>query len=438
MKKKTPSAATVAAKKELIELSAQAKMIRENMVAQAETNEEALAAASLSINDILIELHKKASGAKEFKTFQDWKAAGFNVRKGEKAFRIWGKPLTAKSAGEPVAEADTGSADASEGNKFEFFPMACVFSDQQVEPTDHKPESETESEVQTAIEQPQEQTPESEQEAEPVAELAAPGVFTNPAYAERQQSRAERYSARAAKAATASDAAYKRSHDLVSGIPMGQPILVGHHSEARHRRTLDKSWNAMGKSVQLSKHAEELASRAASVGTAGIASDDPEALQKLKEKLASLQKSQDLMKKANALIRQGKTEQLPGLGLSKANIDALLTPQYGRVGFASYQLTNNNAEINRLKKRIESLTRIHASEPMQYESEAFDLNVAEGRLRFKFHNGKPSEEARKILGKRYAFKFSRTSEEWVRKVTPNAIADTRRAIKDLNALGSIY
>ena len=37
---------------------------------------------------------------------------------------------------------------------------------------------------------------------------------------------------------------------------MGQPILVGHHSEGHHRRDLEKSWNAMGKCVEMSKKAE--------------------------------------------------------------------------------------------------------------------------------------------------------------------------------------
>jgi hypothetical protein len=55
---------------------------------------------------------------------------------------------------------------------------------------------------------------------------------------------------------------FERSNDAVKGIVFGQPILVGHHSEKRHRADLDKSWNAMGKSVEMSKKAEEYESRA--------------------------------------------------------------------------------------------------------------------------------------------------------------------------------
>lgn len=38
---------------------------------------------------------------------------------------------------------------------------------------------------------------------------------------------------------------------------MGQPILVGHHSERAHRNAIDKSWNALGKSVEYSNKAAD-------------------------------------------------------------------------------------------------------------------------------------------------------------------------------------
>jgi hypothetical protein len=75
--------------------------------------------------------------------------------------------------------------------------------------------------------------------------------------------RAEKLQNAALNAEKKSDQYWKTSHSITDNIPMGQPILVGHHSEARHRRDLDKSWNAMGKSVELSKKAEEYESRVA-------------------------------------------------------------------------------------------------------------------------------------------------------------------------------
>ncbi|GAB2547191.1 DUF3560 domain-containing protein [Spirosoma aerophilum] len=74
--------------------------------------------------------------------------------------------------------------------------------------------------------------------------------------------RADKYQEWSDSAKTQSDASYHRSHDIVKNIPMGQPILVGHHSERRHRNDLDKSWNALGKSVQLAEKSEQHQSRA--------------------------------------------------------------------------------------------------------------------------------------------------------------------------------
>ncbi|HAO14890.1 MAG TPA: hypothetical protein DDE71_04930, partial [Tenacibaculum sp.] len=45
--------------------------------------------------------------------------------------------------------------------------------------------------------------------------------------------------------------------ESATGIPFGQPILVGHHSEKRHRRTIEKAHRAMDKCLEESKKAEE-------------------------------------------------------------------------------------------------------------------------------------------------------------------------------------
>jgi len=80
---------------------------------------------------------------------------------------------------------------------------------------------------------------------------------------ERAKMKAERLQNAACNAESKSNSYYERSHSAVEHIPMGQPILVGHHSEARHRRDLEKSWSSMSKSVEMSKKAQEYESRAA-------------------------------------------------------------------------------------------------------------------------------------------------------------------------------
>jgi len=79
---------------------------------------------------------------------------------------------------------------------------------------------------------------------------------------ERAAERAERMEARAEKAHQEGQAAYNRAHEIGRMIPFGQPILVGHHSEGRHRRDLEKIDNAMRKSCEGSKKAEYYENRA--------------------------------------------------------------------------------------------------------------------------------------------------------------------------------
>jgi len=52
---------------------------------------------------------------------------------------------------------------------------------------------------------------------------------------ERLERKLERRREWAEKAKTRADALSEQSHKMMSVIPMGQPILVGHHSEKRDR-----------------------------------------------------------------------------------------------------------------------------------------------------------------------------------------------------------
>lgn len=79
---------------------------------------------------------------------------------------------------------------------------------------------------------------------------------------ERARAKAERYNEWSDNADKRSKEAFDRAMGAVEGIPFGQPILVGHHSEKRHRAAIAKSDNAMRKSVEESDKASRLASKA--------------------------------------------------------------------------------------------------------------------------------------------------------------------------------
>lgn len=258
------------------------------------------------------------------------------------------------------------------------------------------------------------------------------------AYQEKLEAKRGRLEAAAERAEAKANADYKRSdlREENSGIPFGQPILVGHHSEKRHRAALARAENAMRASVEADKKAKELRERAASVGTAGISSDDPEAIRLLKEKAAKLQFNQDFMREANKVVRRALKNkvvnkdsngfeeyraELAALNdgvMKEASAAALLKPDFaGRIGFASYQLSNNNANLKATQKRIKQLEAARAAEPKDESFEGVcDLveNVDENRIQLKFE-GKPSDEVRKLL-KSYGFRWAPSQGAWQRQL----------------------
>lgn len=261
-------------------------------------------------------------------------------------------------------------------------------------------------------------------------------------YEQKIERRRERFEALAEKAKRESSQAYETSQKMASIIPMGQPILVGHHSEGRDRRYRDRIWNTMGKSVQLERKAAYYEERAASVGKGGISSDDPEALDKLRAKVANLENLQEKMKAANKAIRSNKTPEtriaaLVALGFSEGVAEKLLVPDYcGRVGFADYETKNNNANIRRLKGRIIELEAIQKREDREEEAEGYTYreDSEEGRVMFIF-TGKPSEEIRNTL-KRGGFKWSPSRGAWVRQLNQNGINAGKYVKQILNKQGA--
>lgn len=81
--------------------------------------------------------------------------------------------------------------------------------------------------------------------------------------AERMDDRADALAAKAARKGSEADARQRSAQDIADGIPMGQPILVGHHSERRHRRDMARIDANMRKSIELADEADRAAHGAA-------------------------------------------------------------------------------------------------------------------------------------------------------------------------------
>lgn len=243
-------------------------------------------------------------------------------------------------------------------------------------------------------------------------------------FQQRRESRIDRLESRAAKSRAKSERLFHESdlREDVSGIPFGQPILVGHHSEGKHRRAIERAHRKMDQSVAERKKADTLEQRAESAkSSTAIFSDDPEAVVKLKEKISGLEQAQERMKAANKVLRSKKHDdtikikQLVEQGFSESEARSLLKPDYaGRIGFPSYSLTNNAAKIRNTKKRLEQMQAqdsVTTSETRFNGGRIVD-NAEENRLQI-FFDDKPSEEIRTRL-KRSGFKWARSSKAWQR------------------------
>jgi len=180
---------------------------------------------------------------------------------------------------------------------------------------------------------------------------------------EQLLARAERLREWAEKRRARATASHSRADRISSVIPFGQPILVGHHSEGRHRRDLDRIDRAMRSAIESSDLAASMESRADSIESAAsraIYSDDPDAREALEAKIAVLEAERDRIRAYNKSVRAGKRDLdlLDDQQQESLKQSIRFTPWATKGGaFPTYGLTNLSGNINRLKKRIGDVER---------------------------------------------------------------------------------
>lgn len=108
----------------LRKLSEKARIIKELNTQEAESPEQAALWEEMRINDIIIKEFYTKDGNVEFHLYKQWKELGYQVKKGSKAFVIWGR----KRKGQKPIENAKGEKD-----EFKFYPLAYLFSNKQVE-----------------------------------------------------------------------------------------------------------------------------------------------------------------------------------------------------------------------------------------------------------------------------------------------------------------
>lgn len=162
-----------------------------------------------------------------------------------------------------------------------------------------------------------------------------------------------------------------------------------------------------------------------STGMGGISADDPQAVAKLEAKLAKLEAAQETMKGVNAYFRKHGT--LEGCTLLKP--EQIKELQEGMAQswhleknkpFQSFELSNNNAEIRRIRERIEQLKQHEEKSFVGWEFDGgrVEANKTDNRLQI-FFDEKPDDAARAEL-KANGFKWAPSAGAWQRQLNNNA------------------
>lgn len=183
-------------------------------------------------------------------------------------------------------------------------------------------------------------------------------------YRERRERRAERRREWAEGRNQKAEQARKESHEATAGIPFGQPILVGHHSERRHRAAVDRGHRKAGQAVehsQMAAHHTEAAKTIEGQLERSIYDDDPDAIEQLRARIEAREAKRERIKQYNRNRRKGSrtleplTEEEQRELATTARVAAF---QIGPKGEAPrYWLTNLGGNINRDKKRLARLER---------------------------------------------------------------------------------
>jgi hypothetical protein len=129
MKKKNKTTTSTTEQKPLTDKQI---LIRERRQALRDLSNELKSMAQINgkeahVNELLRDFYA-GTGHTELKTFEQWKAQGYFVRKGEKALLLWGKPTASKTAIQEATQQGKSEEDADT----DFYPLAYLFSKQQV------------------------------------------------------------------------------------------------------------------------------------------------------------------------------------------------------------------------------------------------------------------------------------------------------------------
>ena len=272
------------------------------------------------------------------------------------------------------------------------------------------------------------------------------------AYEQRQTEQRDRLLERAAKLRAEAEREVEAARNFFYQLN-GQPLLPGHHSykadvnrRKRHNDMQDRGYKKLDE-------AKELERRANALGTAGVASDDPNAIERLQAQLEHINQERDEIKRANAIVRKHCPKYEPGdtwpepartivgelteAGLGFWAQQAIKVNYTGRVGIESWELSNRTSNARRIQQRIDDLTAMNKSEDInaEWNGAGWEMWVdqTQGRIYLEIDDRLTRESFAAIRSKG-GFNWSRRDNWFLRKITPNALRAVRRLAGELDEL----
>ncbi len=207
----------------------------------------------------------------------------------------------------------------------------------------------------------------------------------------------------------------------------------------RARKRSDAYHDAQGRFIEWEKKARSRAVESVRpTPPRGISSDRADATDALAEQIEAAQARQQLMKDANAIVRGKagfgeKIESLRLLGIGDRHAHILATPRTewptGHVGFESWELSNNQANIRRMQARIGTIEQERSrpvADAVAFDGGTIEENREENRLQIMF-DAKPEADVRATL-KANGFRWAPSQGAWQRQLNNGARAAAARAL----------
>lgn len=181
-------------------------------------------------------------------------------------------------------------------------------------------------------------------------------------YRERRERKLQKLQEWAAARKAKEAAAIESAHRISDGIPLGQPILVGHHSERHARRDCARITGAYEKAHEHHTIAARHADKAATIRQQleqSIYSDDADAVERLQEKIAAMEAERARIVAYNKSCRAGQRDCSLLDEKQKKSLILLVKhcpEQLGKNGaMPAYVCANLSGNIARARKRLPEL-----------------------------------------------------------------------------------